>query len=110
VTSDTIIRPMLYLNVTMESEDFKTKKYNKNICKQDTQHNITGRNTTHHLEHTCVMRGIYINIPLLSPSKYNINEICIITFKGVLLHVSASGDHHQAKYNKRILTIELHVT
>jgi hypothetical protein len=29
-------------------------------------------------------------------------EICIITFSGALLHVSAPGSHHQAKYNKPI--------
>jgi hypothetical protein len=40
---------------------------------------------------------------LLNPSKHNTNEICIITFNGALLHVSASGSHHQAKYNKPIL-------
>jgi hypothetical protein len=40
---------------------------------------------------------------LLNPSKHNINEICIITFNGALLHVSAPGSHHQAKYNKPIL-------
>jgi hypothetical protein len=28
---------------------------------------------------------------LLNPSKHNTNEICIITFNGVLLHVSAPG-------------------
>jgi uncharacterized membrane protein len=39
---------------------------------------------------------------LLNPSKHNINEICIITFNGALLHVSAPGSHHQAKYNKPI--------
>jgi hypothetical protein len=39
---------------------------------------------------------------LLNPSNHNTNEICIITFNGVLLHVSAPGSHHQAKYNKPI--------
>jgi hypothetical protein len=39
---------------------------------------------------------------LLNPSKHNTNELCIITFNGALLHVSASGRHHQAEYNKHI--------
>jgi hypothetical protein len=39
---------------------------------------------------------------LSNPSKHNINEICIITFNGALLHVSVPGNHHQAKYNKPI--------
>jgi tRNA(Phe) wybutosine-synthesizing methylase Tyw3 len=39
---------------------------------------------------------------LLNPSKRNTNEICIITFNSALLHVSAPGSHHQAKYNKHI--------
>jgi hypothetical protein len=30
-------------------------------------------------------------ISLLNPSKHNINEICIITFNGVLLHEPSSG-------------------
>jgi hypothetical protein len=42
------------------------------------------------------------NFFLLNTSKHNTNEICIIIFSGVLLHVSAPGSHHQAKYNKRI--------
>jgi hypothetical protein len=45
----------------------------------------------------CILLCLYIS--LLNPSKHNINEICIITFNGALLHVSASGSHHQAKYN-----------
>jgi hypothetical protein len=39
---------------------------------------------------------------LLNLSKHNINEICIIPLNGALLHVSAIGSHHQAKYNKPI--------
>jgi hypothetical protein len=31
----------------------------KLFWKQDTQHNITGRNTTHNVEHTCALRGPY---------------------------------------------------
>jgi hypothetical protein len=38
----------------------------------------------------------------LNPSKHNTNEICIITFNGAQLHVSASGSRQQAKYNKPI--------
>jgi hypothetical protein len=47
-------------------------------------------------------QAIYIFFFLLNPSKHNTNEICVITFNGALLHVSASGSHHQAKYNKPI--------
>jgi hypothetical protein len=39
---------------------------------------------------------------LLNLSKHNTNEICIITFNGALVHVSAPESHHQAKYNKPI--------
>jgi hypothetical protein len=39
---------------------------------------------------------------LIKSNKTNTNEICIITFNGALLHVSAPGSHHQAKYNKPI--------
>jgi hypothetical protein len=48
-----------------------------------------------------ILLCLYISF-LLNPSKHNINEICIITFNGALLHVSAPGSHHQAKYNKPI--------
>jgi hypothetical protein len=37
----------------------------------------------------CILLCLYIS--LLNLSKHNINEICIITFNGALLHVSASG-------------------
>jgi hypothetical protein len=39
---------------------------------------------------------------LLDPPEHNTKEICIITFNGALLHVSASGSYHQAKYNKPV--------
>jgi hypothetical protein len=39
------------------------KNYDWGNCfwKQDMQHNTTWRNTTHHLEHTYALCGLYIN-------------------------------------------------